>query len=296
MSEFSYSDYEKAAQNATNSQNQSKVGFFKLGENSEALVRIDCGSTNELVFVNLHRPVFGKKFEGLANPWAGISCLNEYGKRTDSCPLCRAAAQPGAVVDKVSAKVYVKMIAAYINADGTISEPQPVVWERPAGFARELASKLKDYGNLRDVLLKITRIGSGKETRYMLDYAFPAKYNPALIPTDFSAFADFKLDRHSYYSKNIDEVNHFLATGSFSEANVTEAGQATKPVTQPTAAVAQPVYQTQQAAPAPTAYQAPAQQTVGQTYERAPWETAPAAQEEAPAASTRPTRSTTYSF
>ena len=150
------------------------------------------------------------------------------------------------------------MLVSYQGAaTGAGSEVQPVVWERPAGFARELATKLQNYGDLTQNMLLISRTGSGQDTKYSLDYAVPAVYKPERIPEDFSAFDNFKINKHSYFEVTAEDIETYLATVSFPAAKKDEA-HAAKTVAEVAATVTQAasVNQAQAAAvestPAPT--------------------------------------------
>ena len=220
MSQFNYEDYQKVVAKAQNpSTNAVKIGFFKLGDGQEALVRINVSKLDDLKFATVHAPVFGKKFEGLGSGFTPVMCLNAVGSYSDACPFCKAAAEGSEVIGKAAKKVYVQMLVAYKDAaTGQFSNPQPVVWERPAGFSKELAAKLRDYENLAAHVFKITRIGSGKDTKYSLDY-IPVYDKPELIPADFGAFTNFDLTKHSFWVKTAEELAEFVANGSFPAAD-----------------------------------------------------------------------------
>ncbi len=251
--QFTYQDYFNNVQStAQNNANQGpKVGFFKLKDDGdEALVRINLGSVEELQFAAVHTISANGK-------WMKVSCLSPFG--VGSCPLCSAANGGNSSISKASKKVYIQMLAAYRDkTTGAFSAPVPVVWERPAGFSKDLANKLRDYGNLREVLLKITRNGvaGDMKTTYSLDYAVPTVFKPELVPADFSAFTNFNIAKHSYWEKTPEEIMTFLQTGSFPEA-----AQAAQPQTAaqvvPQAAPAQPVYTTPVAPVAPQGFVQP---------------------------------------
>ena len=218
MSQFNYEDYQKVVARAQNpsSANAVKIGFFKLGDGQEALVRINVSKLDDLKFATVHAPVFGKKFEGLGSGFTPVMCLNEVGSYSDACPFCKAAAENHEVIGKAAKKVYVQMLVSY-KENGQFSAAVPVVWERPAGFSKELAAKLRDYENLAAHVFKITRIGAGKDTKYSLDY-IPLYDKPETVPADFSAFNNFDLTKHSFWVKTADELAAFVATGSFPAA------------------------------------------------------------------------------
>lgn len=246
MATFTFEEYTSSSNSG--SSNSVKIGFFKLADGDEALIRINAGTdlNSDLTFATVHAPVYGHTFEGLGSGFTPVSCLNEYGSYEDKCPFCKAAAEGHDVVGKAQKKVYVQMLVAYKDrSTGGWSQPVPVVWERPAGFAKELASKVKSYGSLREYVFKATRTGAGKDTRYTLDF-IPMLNKPELIPVDFSAFNNFNIAKHSYWEKTADELNEYLANGKFSSdakpANAVQASAQT-PSAAPKAAPA----------PAPTA-------------------------------------------
>ena len=217
MSQFSYADYQKVVAKAqTPSTTAVKIGYFKLAkEGQEALVRINVSKLEDLKFATVHAPVFGQKFEGLGTGFTPVMCLNEVGSYSDNCPFCKAAAEGHPVVGKAAKKIYVQMLVSYKDAaTGAYTPAIPVVWERPAGFSKELATKLRDYEDLAKHVFKITRIGSGKDTKYSLDY-IPLYDKPETVPADFSAFANFDITKHSFWVKTADELNEYLEKGSF---------------------------------------------------------------------------------
>lgn len=216
MSQFSYAQYQQVVAKAQAPSTAAvKIGYFKLGDGQEALVRINVTKLEDLKFATVHAPVFGKKYEGLGTGFTPVMCLNEVGSYSDACPFCRAAAAGHDTVGKAAKKVYIQMLVSYKDAStGAYTKAQPVVWERPAGFSKELATKLRDYENLAAHVFKITRIGSGKDTKYSLDY-IPLYDKPEAVPADFSAFANFDVAKHSFWVKTAEELEGYLATGSF---------------------------------------------------------------------------------
>ena len=217
MSQFNYSQYQNVVNRAQSapSTNAVRVGFFKLKDGEEALVRINVSKLDDLKFATVHKPVFGKKFEGLGTGFTPVSCLNEVGSYSDACPFCKAAAEGHEVIGKAAKVVYVQMLVSYRDAStGTFSAAVPVVWERPAGFSKELASKLRDYGSLADHVFKISRLGAGKDTKYSLDY-IPLYDKPETVTTDFSVFNNFDITKHSFWIKPAADLQYFIDNGTF---------------------------------------------------------------------------------
>lgn len=244
MSSFSYSDYQNIVNKAQSAPVSSsvKVGYFKLADGEEALIRINCADTNDFKFAVVHAPVFGKKFEGLGSGFTPVSCLNEIGSYdTDKCPFCAAVEAGHEVIAKAAKKVYVEMLVAYKDTKtGAWAAPIPVIWERPAGFSRDLADKIKNYGDLRETIFKITRVGAGKDTRYTLDF-IPVFNRTEIIPMDFSAFDNFNIAKHSYWEKSAEDMSTFINTGAFPEyIKETPAPVQSVPAAQPVPATVTP--------------------------------------------------------
>lgn len=259
MAKFTYDQYADVVARAQEGGSSSKkIGWLKLNEGGEALVRFNVSSVNDLSFNSIHQ------LSQAAN-WMKVSCLNTVGSTAEQCPLCAAVAAGNTAIGKSLKKVYVQVLVAYKDAaTGTFSEPIPVIWERPASFSRDIATMLRDYGDLRQVLLKISRTGNGLDTRYSITYAVPTIFSPDLIPTDFSAFDNFDIAKHSYWDKSRADIEAFLATGSFPE--VARPQQAPTPTdadapayTRQQPAYAVPQQQPMYAAPQQPAYAAPQQ-------------------------------------
>lgn len=215
---FSYEQYAAEQSRLANKANAQKIGWFKLADGQDAVVRFNVSSLEDLQFATVHT-VHTKD-----NKWMRISCLNEFGSFGDNCPLCTAAAAGDASISKAQKKCYVQLLVSYRDpASGNFTTPEPVIWERAAGFSKELAMALQDYGNLRDVLFKITRTGAKLDTRYNLSYAMPSIYKPEMIPADFSAFDNFHIDKHSYWVKTKDEIESYLLNGVFPEVKTDNA-------------------------------------------------------------------------
>jgi hypothetical protein len=220
MANFSYEQYQQmvAAAEANSNGNGTKVGFFKLaGDGDIAIARINIASTEEMNFASVHTM-------NVNGRWLKVSCHNPLGMNGGSCPLCAAhSANPNGAIGKSAKKMYVPMLVSYRDPNSATgyTAPAPVVWERPAGFSRELANKLMIAGDLRNTLVLITRNGKAgdMQTTYSMDIlpeSHPV-FKPEMVPADFSAFNNFNVARHSYWEKTVEEINTYLQTGSFPE-------------------------------------------------------------------------------
>lgn len=270
-STFNFTQYQQiAAQENQNSGENSKVSYFKLKDDGDiAVARINLGSTDEFMFAAVHTlNVNGK--------WLKVSCHNPLGMNASGCALCSAnQANPKGAISKAAKKMFIPMIVSYRDAQSATgyTPPVPVIWERPAQFSRELANKLMVAGDLKNVLVLITRNGKAgdMQTTYSVDVlpeTHPV-FKPEMIPADFSAFNNFNIAKHSYWEKTAEEINTFLATGQFPEVAKNNNQQAVNTMANTANAYT---------APAIPAYQAP--QTIETT--ATPYE-APVAPMSAPA-------------
>lgn len=218
MSTFNYSDYQKIAAQEQETNNSTKVSYFKLKDDGDiAIARINLSSTDEFMFAAVHTLQVGGK-------WMKVSCHNPLGLNATGCPLCSAhQANPKGSISKSVKKMFIPMLVSYRDPQSTTgyTPVTPVIWDRPAQFSREIANKLMVAGDLKNVLVLITRNGKAgdMQTTYSVD-VLPADhpvFKPEMIPADFSAFNNFNIAKHSYWEKTIEEINTFLATGQFPE-------------------------------------------------------------------------------
>ena len=219
-STFNFAQYQQIAaqEQSQSSGDGTKVGYFKLQNDGDiAIARINIANTDELAFAAIHTISANGR-------WTKVSCHNPLNMNGASCALCAAhAANPKGTISKSAKKVYIPMMVSYRdpNAATGYTAPAPVIWERPAGFSRELANKLMIAGDLRNTLVLITRNGKAgdMQTTYSMDILPETHpiFKPDMIPMDFSAFNNFNIARHSYWEKTPDEINTFLATGQFPE-------------------------------------------------------------------------------
>lgn len=279
QSNFSYAQYQQIAaqEQAQTSGEHAKVSYFKLSDDGDiAIARINLSSTDEFMFAAVHTINAGGR-------WLKVSCHNPLGMNNGGCALCSAnQVNPKGAISKSARKMYIPMIVSYRDAQSATgyTPPTPVIWERPAAFSRELANKLTVAGDLKNVLVLITRNGKkgDMQTTYSVDVlpeTHPV-FKPDMIPADFSAFNNFNIAKHSYWEKTAEEINTFLATGQFPEVARNNNQQAVN-----TMANTANTY----IAPTAPAYTAPAQAAPAQTVPAytIPQYTAPAAPMTAPA-------------
>ncbi len=238
MSSFSYAELMKQNNQPKGAQKSTgpKIGFFKLSNDGDsAVVRFNVSKIDELKFAKVHTI---KDKQG----WKTISCFNAIDSFENKCPLCVANKEGAENVGKAQNQVFIPVIVSYLDrATGTYSDPQPVIWQKNAYYgAQEINTLLTTYGDLRESLFTINRIGGrekGTKVTYTANYIpekMAANYN---IPTDFSAFENYDPAKHDYWIKTEEEIATFLETGEFPAFKKAEKVEAApvkdEPVAQP---------------------------------------------------------------
>lgn len=203
MAQFSYQKYvdqqaERKAANANNSGNRGQtthfVNEFLKNAGDSVVVRFPYNTMDDIKFETTHTVTFpGEKF----------------GKRVrcedDNCPLCKQGI-------KLDTRFFVKAIVYVTDPTTGSVNLVPAIWDRPAAFADiELKTKMKeaneDFGtSLSNLLVRVTRKGSGLETKYDLSLTLnnnKAVYNPDFYKADFSSLES--IDPSKILTKSIDQ-------------------------------------------------------------------------------------------
>ena len=204
MPKYPYETYSnlKSTSNNSTTNKERAVGYFKLKPNEKAVVRFAYASPSELEVVTIHEVRVKDKFRT-------IVCLRTANEPIDNCPLCANGSS-------LKARVYVKLLRYVLDETGKVVKVSPEVANWPKKYADVLMARYNEYGDLKDNLFTITRVGSGMETSYEIQYANPVKYSEANgFVKDFSAFDNFDLSGHSYTEKTKEEIEEFLQTGDF---------------------------------------------------------------------------------
>lgn len=216
MSKFNYADYVKVSQDrqarANTPASTARPGYFKLkNDGDNCLVRFNVGSVDDLQFVAIHDTGKGQSYRK-------VSCLRPVGSSDHrTCPLCEANDAGNIAVSKTKQRVLLPCLVSYFDrATNSYTAAEPAVWDRPANFARDIANLLRDYGDLRKHVLKITRNGEAgsRDTTYTAAY-IPTYDNTQVVPDDFSAFDSYDFSKHSYWELSADEMRNYLRTGEF---------------------------------------------------------------------------------
>lgn len=180
MAKFNYTAYmaQNKTVNATNivANNQVKVTFlnnYLKKDGDFVVVRFPYETTDDFDIETCHIVTLpGQKFP------QHVECVKENND-VDTCPLCKDK-------QKITNRFLVKAVAYIV--EGSEVKLVPVVWDRPFGYATELANKINEYGSLKGLLFKIKRNGSGTSTTYSTDIVLNKTiYKPEIYKEDFSS-------------------------------------------------------------------------------------------------------------
>ena len=234
-----------------NSGQQNSVDFFNLrNDGDEAIVRIMHDSTSSFNIFTVHDQinVGGKRRK--------VNCIRDPQAATAECPLC---ASGNGIVNRI----YINMLQYTQNQQGQI-EAKPVVWERSLAYATRLKNLIDEYGPLSESIFKIKRCGAAgsMDTTYEIFFCNPKVFRDDLYPRVDDAFNSYSALGTIILNKNFNDLNTFVATGSFPNAgngNQQQTQAAPAPMSYqpkaeaPVATPAQPVYQQPVTPSAPTA-------------------------------------------
>lgn len=179
-----------------------KVGYFKLGPGEKAIVRFAYTSAREIEIATVHEVKVKDKYRT-------VLCIRDAKEPLDTCPLCANGTQ-------IKSRAYVKLLRYELDEQGKVTNVFAEVANWPKKYADTLAVRNNEYGDLQDSLFTVTRMGTGKETSYDIQYANPMKYNETNgFVKDFSDFEGFELAHHSYMERSKEDIEEFLQSGEF---------------------------------------------------------------------------------
>lgn len=211
MAQLSYEEYEQFVKKADNSGNyqRANIRYFALKDDGDtAIVRFNIHSLADIQVSSVHTvetEVNGRTIYGTVN------CLRESPKDDiDKCPLCASG-------NKVAFRIFVPLLSYNQDDDGNIVA-ESLVWTQGTKIRQTLKSFIDDYGDLSDMLFKVTRHGKkgDRSTTYSILPANPNIYKSTIYVKDFSEF-----ENHPNYldyfvqTRTPEDINTYLETGSF---------------------------------------------------------------------------------
>ena len=215
MAQMNYEDYITLSSGKGNTKNNSKfsgqrVSFFALKDDGDsAIVRFNIADIKDLVVHSQHFIRVGEKFRK-------VECLRNYNDPIDICPLCENG-------DNTQYKIYIELLSYEIVNGKVVATP--CVWEQGARYRETLKTFFMEFGDLRNIIFKITRRGKrgDRGTSYTIIPANPQVYKDEDYIADFSAFNTFDLHKGIVLNKTREELEYYLINNDFptSSSNTT---------------------------------------------------------------------------
>lgn len=206
MAQMSYEEFSRKSneqiKSNTNSNKSFGPSYFSLKDDGDtAIVRFNVADIRDVVVHSQHTLKIEDK-------WRKIECLRTINEPIDKCPLCRAG-------NKQQFRIYLEMLVYEMVDNNVVCKP--VIWETAAKFRESLKSFAIDYGDLRNIIFKLTRIGRKGDTKttYTLIPANKQIYRDDEYVPDFSAFDSFDLHKYMLLNKTERDMNYLLANGNF---------------------------------------------------------------------------------
>ena len=173
------------------------VGYFNLKDNGdEALVRFFYDENRDYDILTVHDT---KDKE--TGKFRRVNCLRTSFKESpSSCPFCAKG-------EKAQNRFYIKLLEYSKDENGnTICTPK--IWDRSTAYVAIIDSLCNEYGNIKDYLFKIKRVGAkgSKDTQYPITLANPQIYNTVNYPIKEDAFDGYSVLGSAVLDKSFDEM------------------------------------------------------------------------------------------
>lgn len=211
MAQLSYEDYEKFVKKAENSGNyqRANIRYFSLKDDGDtAIVRFNIHSLADIQVSSVHTVETNVNGRTI---YSTVNCLRESPRDdVEKCPLCASG-------NKVAFRIFVPLLSYNQDEDGNIVA-ESLVWTQGTKIRQTLKSFIDDYGDLSDMLFKVTRHGKkgDRATTYSILPANPNIYKSTIYVKDFSEF-----ENHPNYldyfvqTRTPEDINTYLETGNF---------------------------------------------------------------------------------
>lgn len=217
MAQMTYEEFSKRTnQGSTLNQTLNKSfgpSYFSLKEDGDtAIVRFNIADIKEVIVHSQHTLKIEDK-------WRKIECLRTFNEPVDNCPLCKDG-------NKQQFRIYLELLVYDVKDNRVVATPS--IWETAAKFRETLKSYFMDYGDLRNVIFKLTRVGKKGDTKttYTLIPANPQIYRNEDYVADFTAFDNFDVHKYMLLNKTKKDLEYLVANGSFPvESNQSSANK-----------------------------------------------------------------------
>lgn len=206
MAQMTYEEFSKRTNQGTivNQTSNKSFGpsYFSLKEDGDtAIVRFNIADIKDVVVHSQHTLKIEDK-------WRKIECLRTFNDSIDSCPLCKDG-------NKQQFRIYLELLVYDVKDNKVVATPS--IWETAAKFRETLKSYFMDYGDLRNVIFKLTRVGKKGDTKttYTLIPANPQIYRNEDYVADFTAFDNFDIHKYMLLNKTKEELEYLVVNGNF---------------------------------------------------------------------------------
>lgn len=210
MAKLSYEEFEKFNSRNSGEQSQrSMIRFFALKDDGEtAIVRFNIHSVADIAVSSVHTV---ENMENNKKRYRIVSCMrSSFNDPVEKCPLCAAG-------NKMSFKVFLPLVAYNQDENGNIVA-EAMIWQQGTRIRQTLKSFIDDYGDLSEMLFKVTRHGKKGDvaTTYSILPANPNIYKSTIYVKDFSEFEKNPNYLDNFvHERTIEDMNTYLETGSF---------------------------------------------------------------------------------
>ena len=209
MAKLSYEEYEKFNNKSGEQSQRSLIRFFALKDDGEtAIVRFNIHTLADIAVSSVHTV---ENMEDGKKRYRIVSCIrSSFNDPVEKCPLCEAG-------NKMSFKIFVPLVAYNQDENGNIIA-DAMIWQQGTRIRQTLKSFIDDYGDLSDMLFKITRHGKKGDvnTTYSILPANPNVYKSTIYVKDFSAFEKNPNYLDNFvHERTAADMNIYLDTGSF---------------------------------------------------------------------------------
>lgn len=173
-----------------------KVTPLTIADGESTLVRFPYKSVNDFDLRTIHIVKLGNRYKK-------VDCLGSV----DNCPLCARG-------DRIQSRLFARLLQYNQTTQGIV-EVKSKIFDAPYSIANSIAEYVKAYGDISNLIFKLSRSGIGSDTRYNLITMPTEMYPETVYKKDFSDFDNFNLPSFFCMQKNKEEMQAFVDTGDF---------------------------------------------------------------------------------
>jgi len=262
MARISYEQFIKEEQKQQ-LRGKAGMGYLAIQPGDSAIVRFNISDPADLDIRRRHSIKVG-------NRYVGVGCNKTSFSDTTPCVLCEHELRP-------TYRVYIPVLQ-YTMEEGKVVI-KPAIWDQPASMAQTIVTYLQDYGDLRNVIMKIVRQGTKVDTTYTILPANEKIYKPEIYKADFSKFDNYTLPGWMLRKLTDEQMLNYCLYGTFEadtaddnmgvqDENKAVFNNASIPPKEDTKIISSPVAQPE----APTSQERPLSNKLEKKSDPLPWE------------------------